>query len=121
MEERLVGYDVAKAAKWKFIEFNTRHGFNEPTKEAFDGGNVSNWSLLRKFISRPTQSVVQAYLRDNHNLKVYVVPHYDNEHYNSYILNKEVSYNKEHYDLSFKTYEDALEAGLEEALNLIEN
>jgi len=74
-----------------------------------------------EFYSAPTQSELQTWLRNKHNIEVYVVPYSKNNH--KIIGGKgyyEVVIDKLNITFSgYKIYEEALEVGLVEALKLI--
>jgi hypothetical protein len=69
----------------------------------------------------PTQSLLQKWLREKHNMHVYCIPMahtYDRDfdHYCFEVFHKLVYYEP---DGTYSSYEEALEAGLVYALNLI--
>ena len=78
-------------------------------------------------VSAPTQSLLQRWLREEHN--IHVIPMISsNVVYYGYEIIKYSSENEngKHIDADFKqpfskTYEEALEVGLQEALKLIKN
>ena len=69
----------------------------------------------------PSQSVLQKWLREEHDIEVWATPylHDKKKEYNYMIVNRNVDV----YDLisgdEYNTYEEAMEDGLFEALNLI--
>ena len=103
MEEQLISFQTAKLAKEKGYILNT------PNVES----------------SFPTQSLLQKWLREVHKLNVIVnLTHgFKNVHYYSIIYDCNIHRPKELnlYDVNnyIKTYEQALEKGLQEALKLI--
>jgi len=72
----------------------------------------------------PTQSELQGWLRDVHKIYLYIVPvgdvSYNLKYWNYSIFGKDYK-EGQHGTNRFTSYEDALEAGLFEALKLIEN
>ena len=126
MEEELIKFETAKLAKEKgFKEMVAHHYTDElvmPKKEVL---GASTNGEKDKF-SAPRQSLLQKWLREEHNVNnLNVLPHYSNDVIQGYkpwrgLLFTESIYkfNKEE---SFKTYEEALENGLIEALKLIPN
>lgn len=123
MQEQLITFQVAKLAKEK--------GFNITTQVIYnDGGYKLNNGyypdLHQEDIAAPTQTLLQRWLREVHNLFVWVFPENNGETFGWEIDESFKDKYKElpdgEYDLmdySYKTYEEALEVGLQEALKLI--
>lgn len=128
MEDTLVGFEVAKLAKGKGFSIVTQYGFCP------DGEELSSaWKYMsndNRSISRPTQSLLQRWLREVHNIYVDVVSYYDED---QLPLSKDnlqkpkgffcwdaydEGFSEEKAD-KFKTYEQALEHRVMEGLNLI--
>ena len=123
MTEELVTLETAKLLKEK--------GFNEPCMIAMNiedgrqyGTNRTNSELPIKVCSHPTQSVTQKWLRETKNLHIEI---YRNACGYGYAIVKADSGTWMEDD-NFKgpndggnwdTYEEALEAGIQEALKLI--
>lgn len=118
MEEQLVSFETAVKAKEK--------GFNEKSKmygsqniPQIENYNETKYNIYRDYYFAPTQSLLQKWLRDIHNIDVTVKPFIK--------VVVKVGY---HYEINSKTdygsniaqtYEQALEVGLQKALNLINN
>jgi len=134
MKEQLITFETAKLAKEKGFDIPIQHTVNkqnlvysEYSKDLvkmIDTNVVDNWNDP-KFIeicSAPTQSLLQKWLREVH--KINLVPDCmwikGGYECTGYDLNNE---NKEIISLTkygkYPTYEEALEAGLQEALKLI--
>ena len=129
MEEDLVGIEVAKLAKQK--------GFNIRTIKGFDliGLDINISNIYRKIrpevplnfnnhkaYSRPTQALLKKWLREIHNIQVYVHPYSLNQNHKMVggIGFYEVVVDKAVTTWSgYNTYEEALEVGLLEALKLL--
>tara|TARA_R110002153_G_scaffold13130_5_gene49083 strand:+ start:1510 stop:1917 length:408 start_codon:yes stop_codon:yes gene_type:complete len=134
MKDRLIEFETAKLAKEK--------GFDIPTIKAYkDYGkcsiksvpvfpmemlNYNNINTNYWNISAPTQSLLQRWLREKHNIHIPVNWVYKK----SYDTDVDWYYNVKGIGLisnnlidldetKFNTYEDALEKGLQEALKLI--
>lgn len=117
MKEQLIEFETAKLAKEK--------GFNEQCIECYTDKEVlyqnniekilfTNSQLLTSFYSAPTQSLLQKWLREEHELFIYCVPRrnvYPDIKWTNNISVRE--------NIFFTTYEEALEKGLQEALKLI--
>lgn len=127
MTEELVTLETAKLLKEK--------GFNEPCMIAMNiedgrqyGTNRTNSELPIKVCSHPTQSVAQKWLREIRGVYVYVEPVIGKRWTLSFCdfnvpaeesdwMEKEI--NKGNGYKVYVTYEEALEAGIQEALKLI--
>ena len=122
MEEQLISFKTAKLAKDKGFNIHCRTAFSE------DGGTWENedfpYNSFNDNIFAPTQSLLQKWLRDEYGAYVEINCYTDSEHVSdktfkiSLILIKQQS-NIESYAMG--TYEEVLEAGLFEALKLINN
>lgn len=131
MEETLVTFDIAKFAReigfdWECNTYYNTFG-NPDTYKYYegDGSGVDinstceeNDAYNNKVICiAPTQSILQKWLREEHN--IILIPDYNvNEFkYFYWIITKDET--KECSEYIHKTYEDALEVGFESALKLI--
>lgn len=108
MTEELVTLETAKMLIEK--------GFNE-CRNVVDISNMSNDDLPKRCFLQPTQSIAQKWLRDNHSVHTAVDVNgsglwycriYDTKDYEFLFETK-----------NYVTYEEALEAGIFEALKLI--
>lgn len=117
MNEQLVTFKTAKLAKEnKFREYCTSFFYSDekPGYSCFGNSN------RRKVIARPTQSLLQKWLRENHNIVLWVMP----VNYNTrYMVKGVIRHGILEHELIVNewkdTYEEALEFGLQEALKLI--
>ena len=125
MEEKLVSYKVAKLAK--------EVGFNVVTEYRF----FYNSELTTKTPSQsskptiyaPTQGLLQKWLREIHNIEISVrAIKWENVELKTGLVLDSYEYEmyplKQHYYIyhkvpGFKTYEEALEIGLQEGLKLL--
>lgn len=125
MTDKLISFETAKLAKEK--------GFNIPVNGVYvDNGTLSfardndetdyNWNK-RKGYSAPTQSLLQKWLREQYGIHILIrITIYDT--FTGWILNpmfRNGSAERVIKTKGFKTYEEALEVGLQEALKLITN
>jgi len=133
MKEQLITFETAKLAKEK--------GFNELVKtlyisdndvvksaKANNSGRTNSNYIERedyKVYSAPTQSLLQKWLREEHNIHIDLTTDlYDDLEtmcFRGFAILKMKKFKNplyESYDV-FKTYEEALEVGLQEALKLI--
>ena len=149
MKEEIVSFETAKLAKKKgfslHIEDNIqlyqwydengklhsyetivskKFGTNPYRKmdaSDFEAKLISMDNSLDNVILAPTQSLLQKWLREKHNIEIIIKPIYDYVtlkvySYTNSVLNR---YGAMQYDSSETTYEETLEKGLQEALKLI--
>lgn len=110
MKEQIIEYETAKLAKEK--------GFN--IESLYTNEDLPSIENIKEYYLAPTQSLLQKWLREVHIINCFVIP---------YITLEDVKYcyiifnNKEEqlYNEDFKTYEEALEKGLQLGLQLIKN
>ena len=132
MGEQLISFETAKLAKEK--------GFKIPTPVMYKGneksyGHNNEWGIDEKrldgefpytnqqWYSIPAQSVLQKWLREKYNQHIYLFP-LDNGKWG--FENNSISINLDHIFINYmyegkeyNSYEEALEVGLQEALNFI--
>lgn len=135
MEERLVDFKTAKLAKAKGFNENCHYHYSygngdksEPINgQVYVGGFVdrfgsnrkyknselANWDLPYGEFSASTQSFLQTWLRDTHNIDVYVLPYNKNLNPCYEVIVNNVTYS------GYTSYEEALERGLKEGLELV--
>lgn len=116
MEEQLITFETAKLAKEKGYDIECEKYFNE------DG---ELWAYIKwmedlrddiPFI--PTQSLLQRWLREEHNIDVWAVPFKNIDDEKAYDFTSDCDIYSES-EIGYSTYEQALEIGLQEALKLI--
>lgn len=122
MTEEIVTLETAKLLRKK--------GFSEYCKDVIDDNNIiretlyrTNDELPKQCYSRPTQSIAQKWLRETKNLHICI---YNNASGYGYEISKADNGTYISNDLSdgpndggqWDTYEEALEAGIFEALKL---
>jgi hypothetical protein len=134
MEEQLITFDTAKIAKEKgfdleFCNVGWHGDFGDLKGDSYPF--LGTYSFYKSMycnnkdehqIQRPTQSLLQKWLREVHEIYVYSEHDFNPKgngilyHTNWYRVGGGYSENEE-----FKTYEEALEVGLQEALKLIKD
>jgi len=130
MEEKLISFETAKLAKemgfglYSFTPSGCVSMYNDNTNE------IEHLLMCQSFpydyqTICVSQSLLQRWLREEHNFIISVVPFYNNttgictlEGYTFLIFEKE-SFEAITNDEDYKTYEEALEKGLQETLKLI--
>lgn len=120
MIDELITFETAKLAKEKGFDENALSFYNE------DGSDLNplqdNINYYDKF-KKCTQSLLQRWLREEHNIQVYVNSHTRHgpartywKDYIAYVDNFAIN---DARDEEFQTYEEALEVGLYHALEKI--
>ena len=117
MEDTLITFETAKLAKEKGFDIKTKYSWYVPDNSK---------PIIEKhkpdglyYLSCPTQSLLAKWLREEHNIIVLVDYEGIDGYYYKFYSYKEGNKN---YDASYKnynTYEEALEAGLYQALLLL--
>ena len=124
MEEQLISFETAVLAKEK--------GFKIPTPVMYKGnersyGHNNEWGIDEKrldgefpyrnqqWYSIPTQSGLQKWLREKHNIHLIAYKNINIDGYDWCYITTDGITNIN----SYKTYEEAFEIGLQEALKLI--
>ena len=132
MEDTRITFETAKLAKEKgFFQETNRLEIPYYNYKGEFKGDVSDWRIRKyirgedtsdiEFISAPTQSLLAKWLREQHN--IYVTSQIGNldfintYHYEIRYIDKNKFMCK--VNGNFKTYEEALEIGLQKALKLI--
>jgi hypothetical protein len=127
MKEQLVSFQVAKLAKEKYFEEPCIFWYdnNEKLHNHQESGIFNTSALIDKNrgaiglnneCNIPTQSLLQQWLREVHNLHIEI-----SRTYTTGLYVYQYFIDTENQLFGFQTYEEALEKGLEEALKLIKN
>jgi hypothetical protein len=120
MKEKLTGFEVAKIAKVKGFDWGTNLGYLETYP------HITEHELSHNFnIAAPTQSFLQKWLRDVHNIDISVMIRFADTY--GVTIHKNRNIPKEYEEIIIKVtyenhknlYEETLEVGLLEALKLI--
>ena len=133
MKEQLIKFETAKLAKEKGFDCQTRRyygvtGIGHSSRQPISQNSIKSGGCLRV-----TQSLLQKWLRDEHKIFVNPIPSPQTkygQHHLGIVFNndegmvdtiilKDVNVNLRVINKLFDTYEEALEAGLIEALKLI--
>lgn len=117
MQEQIISFETAVLAKEKgFPQLNQGVYFTKEKEHCLVGWGFNDRTdnSLAQY-SAPTQSLLQKWLREVHEIIIYVIP--------SYIEDESLVYKCNGFDnyiqVQRQTYEEALEIGLQEALKLI--
>lgn len=109
--------NVDENKMYKYIE----RGDFEKARELITGVNSDLTEIGRKgncapYVTAPTQALLQRWLRDIHGIHIQIPLQYAEDYY-PWIFFKSAS--MDYRQIFHGTYEEALEKGLQEALNLI--
>lgn len=128
MEEQVISFETAKLAKAKgFNEENGHTAYSEDGLKCISTKS-SFYDEVKYPIQDSTQSLLQKWLRDKNNLHVFIGYRMDIKKWDSHTFNlnitakeyiKDRTLFKFHLSTVYDSYEEALEAGLKEALELI--
>ncbi len=122
MQEKLIDFETAKLAKEKGFDNESNIYYNE-TGELLNDIYFSSLqpTKLCKYFDVPTQSLLQKWLREVHNIEVETnrIRYSNSKEYVFDVRSNNVQL-KSPLTKTFNTYEEALEMGLQEALKLIE-
>jgi len=133
MKEQLIAFETAKLAKEK--------GFNEHCRKLYIDSKLTSSINIYPFefinneeideheingCSVPTQSLLQKWLREEHNIEISIYPYTSvqlpvYQHGVRIYLNTNHMYADRYSAFNFKTYEDALEDALKKSLELIKH
>jgi len=127
MEEQLVTYPVALLAKEKGFDIPVKYGvYGKKMKlTSMENGTLCNWNAdtkqqeRSKATSVPTQSILNKWIRENKNVVVWLKP--ANTEYNKWSIYVDDGYGRHILTeyIIVRGYEEALERGLEVALELM--
>ena len=111
LKEELISFDTSKLAKEKGFNISTKFTFKSNGKK-YEGTYFSGQPDI---YYRPTQSLLQKWLREIHKIDVNVLPYSTRKKYWEVVV-EGAGYTWSGYE----TYEEALEEGLQHALKLIQ-
>ena len=126
MEDTLIKFETAKLAKEKgFFQETNRLEIPYYNYKGEFKGDVSDWRIRKyirgentsdiEFVSAPTQSLLAKWLREEHNIHLIAYKNINIDGYDWCYITTDGITNIN----SYKTYEEAYEIGLREALKLI--
>ena len=126
MEDTRITFETAKLAKGKgFPQETNRLEIPYYNYKGEFKGDVSDWRVRKyirgedtsdiEFVSAPTQSLLAKWLREEHNIHLIAYKNINIDGYDWCFITTDGITNIN----SYKTYEEAYEIGLQEALKLI--
>ena len=133
MEEQLIKKETGQLIKRKGFNWNCRY-WNDGEQSNQYAGHRMDSVLSNTYIDSnsfykripfsctiPTQAMLQKWLREEHNIHIEILLEEDAPYNKFYYRIMKIGkyFTLSHDDIYCKTYEEALEAGLLEALNLI--
>ena len=125
MKEQLVNFKTAKLAKEKGFDLIYQCGeISSLYSETGEHHNYHNYGMMgsglnENYISAPTQSLLQKWLREKHEMCVWCMPHIFEYTFCFQVFYQQKKATTNHACIQYKTYEEALEAGLQKALEMI--
>ena len=139
LKEKLISFETAILAKEKgfknacdwFVNKDNEHIFmpdflypnnSEFTYDPENDPEVIEWEeLMNTLVLAPTQSLLQKWLREVHEISIKIDDYYTNSRVRFDYNVCELGSQEDNPVGIFETYEEALETGLQEALKLIKN
>lgn len=118
MEDELVSFETAKLAKQKGFDIVTVEMYGSQKVPQLEPYNQTRWVLYRDYYMAPTQTNLQKWLRETHNIYV-SIKYKPDEIINRFELSIYEQIYHRHTEI-YATYESALEEGLKQGLTLIE-
>lgn len=122
MIEHLINFDTAKLAKQKGFNITNKNSYDENTGLMLPLEQYGHCYALEGTCPAPTQSLLQKWLRENHNVEVMTKSWKEGCSivylYSAHKIGEQSSYMNKN---NFKTFEEALDQGLFEALKLIKS
>jgi len=125
MEDTLITFETAKLVKekgfnWK-VEYYVYDEFNKQTTLKDKPTDYSNYKKgsLYECIGQPTQSLLQKWLREVHEIDINIIFNPDTREYSFECVKWVDGVCNIFKSSGFETYEKALETALQEALKLI--
>ena len=120
LKEKLISFETAKLAKEKGFHISSR-GEGMGIRVFINGELVNTIFSSKDHIHAPTQSLLQKWLREVHEISVKIDDYYTNSRVRFDYNVCELGSQEDNPVGIFETYEEALETGLQEALKLIKN
>ena len=138
MKDQLISTKTAQSAKEKGFDWEVLHFVGVLDSGEIDPDIISmspatNWNTRTTLISVPTQSLLQRWLREVHNIHIELLldgyKNLDNDDivsdeflcYRAFLYKVGSPVPKPYNDLGAKDYETILEVALQDALELIDN
>ena len=129
IEEQFVSFDTARMLKEAGFEANLKTMYVEEEKDEWafwdSGAKRSDYNYFDDTIACPTQALAARWLREKHRIVVdvtFIPPSVDGDEWQYFIGEMDDMVwegDFESSDRKYSTYEEALEAGLQEAIKLI--
>ena len=125
MKDELVKFETAKLAKEKRFDVIQRFGveaslYDNKGKHTYYANYGFMYSGLNEgYISAPTQSLLQRWLREEHNIHIVIRRGWGKPIWYDYVIETTTDAFLTFENQSWSTYEEALEEGLKQALELI--
>lgn len=125
MEDKLISFETAKLAKGKGFDINTKGSYDLTNGVRLNMNYIVGHYNCKDVCCITTQSLLQKWLREEHDFHIYIVPNGDNSGWKianvrDVKVDRLVYHIRDNFEsIKFNTYEESLEVGLQEALKLI--
>ena len=128
IEESYVSFDTAKMLKEAGFEANLKTMYVEEEKDEWafwdSGAKRSDYNYFDDTIACPTQALAARWLREKHHINVYACFDYEKFDERKWFFTREHTMVNDDSAIycsitNYKSYEEALEAGLKHCLELI--
>lgn len=123
MKDQLISFEAAKLAKEIGFNIDQLMVYNKDTKDFWNQFTLtSSPNLCRKngYLA-PTQSLLQKWLRDTHNIHIEISLSDSEFKYDSdlYIIGEEMRCLTKYTTIECESYEEALERAIKKTINLL--
>jgi len=129
MKEQLITFETAKLAKEKGFDYFQVMFYHEnaggKSLNETSGATHINFREHKKSYHAPTQSLLQKWVNKNYKFQLHCIPNETDDEGWHYVLYDYITARPQNYHHKntvsdyYNSYEEALEAGLQEALKLI--
>lgn len=118
MEDQKINFETAKLAREKGFNLKSNYFREQKEGDADYDDDFCNWNEFEGYYTVVTQSLLQKWLREKHNIFAYCIPREFEKVSGKKIIRwgNNISIHKNKFS---STYEKALEMGLQEALKEI--
>lgn len=121
MEDQLISFETAKLAKEKGFNLHVDYLYYIQNVVLHRAGNINpkyKEPIHNDWVSVPTQSLLQKWLRNNHNIHI-KLEWYEDGDWEYWLIGDMFSYQED--GEYYSSYEEALEEGLKGALSELKN
>lgn len=135
MEENKVTFETAKLAKEKGFDIDCKNKYIETLEHTLEMGrggdctfpyqaprilsshSYDTWDIVH--CSAPTQSLLQKWLREVHNIHITILRYQKGKYYLVSVVGNDENENENDFNVKYTYFEEALECGLQQGLELV--